>query len=393
MSDSSEDEISDEEVLGEVPKSAAGEGAKEAVTITIQEKRLTFDEASKCLNTLGKDESGMRYAYLKVTVTDRKLTDVRILTNFRHLLFVDVSGNYLNLQALQTFSGLPFLVQLYAQRNFVECALLKEMPYLQDLSLSRNQITITSGIEQRALEYLDLNFNQIYQMEFDSSLLPHLKLLELRGNYLFEVGGNIPESIEKLYLASNRISRIIESDLSKLRNLKVLHLRNNMLRKLNGFGPQLENLRYLNLRQNRITKVRQFRKLAALPCLDTLILTQNPVSGERAKKKERNSGEGGSEMGGEGDQASDEEDAEDEQEPTDPLRWIRIGILVLLPNLIRINKMIVSYDEREKAKMIYNERLAEIMAEESSEDELDPVTSTTEYLTELDEVEDEEGDM
>lgn len=37
----------------------------------ITEKNLTFEEASRCLNTLGKDESGMRYAYLMITATDR----------------------------------------------------------------------------------------------------------------------------------------------------------------------------------------------------------------------------------------------------------------------------------------------------------------------------------
>lgn len=42
----------------------------------VDPKTLSFDEASRCLSTLGKDESGSRYAYLMMTVTDRYLTSL-----------------------------------------------------------------------------------------------------------------------------------------------------------------------------------------------------------------------------------------------------------------------------------------------------------------------------
>lgn len=41
------------------------------LTKVIEEKILSFDEASRCLSILGKDESGSRYAYLMMTATDR----------------------------------------------------------------------------------------------------------------------------------------------------------------------------------------------------------------------------------------------------------------------------------------------------------------------------------
>nr|CAI5852003.1 unnamed protein product [Callosobruchus analis] len=62
-----------------------------------------------------------------------------------------------------------------------------------------------------------------------------------------------------------------------LPNLTVLNLRENNIRKLSGFSEHLVNLVYLNVRGNKITKVRQFRKLAVLPKLDTLILLDNPL--------------------------------------------------------------------------------------------------------------------
>lgn len=140
------------------PKSIPGEGATKYVfdqtdqfllAKVIEEKILSFDEASRCLSVLGKDESGSRYAYLMITVTDRyhkteksflcggknsflrKLTNVRTILNFKHVLFVDVAGNFLDLDALQVLTELPYLILLKADRNITESAALNPAPFLQ----------------------------------------------------------------------------------------------------------------------------------------------------------------------------------------------------------------------------------------------------------------------
>lgn len=95
------------------------------------DKKLTFEEASKCLHNLGKDESGVRYAYLMITATNRKLTDVSIILNFKHVLFLNLSDNFLNLDALQVLAKIPFLAMLKANRNRVESAALDQIPFLQ----------------------------------------------------------------------------------------------------------------------------------------------------------------------------------------------------------------------------------------------------------------------
>lgn len=68
--------------------------------------------------------------------------------------------------------------------------------------------------------------------------------------------------------------------MARLINLQILHLRDNNLRKLDGFSENLKMLWYLNLRKNYINKFRQFRKLRCLPKLDTIIVTDNPVIGK-----------------------------------------------------------------------------------------------------------------
>ena len=77
---------------------------------------------------------------------------------------------------------------------------------------------------------------------------PGLIHLELRGNKLENTNiGNNLASIQKLYLAKNEISSI---NLENFTNLQVLHLRDNKLEVLDGFGngEQLVNLNYVNLR-------------------------------------------------------------------------------------------------------------------------------------------------
>lgn len=72
--------------------------------------------------------------------------------------------------------------------------------------------------------------------------------------------------------------------MARLVSLKVLHLRDNDLRKLDGFSGDLKELWYLNLRKNNVNKFRQFRKLRCLPKLDTIIITDNPVAGGKIAK-------------------------------------------------------------------------------------------------------------
>ncbi|XP_045469596.1 leucine-rich repeat-containing protein 23-like [Harmonia axyridis] len=349
------------------PEAAPGEDALYKHFLmrgVIVPKILTFDEASKCLSNLGKDESGVRYAYLMLSATDMKLTDISKITCFKHVLFVDVSGNFLELGALQILCEMPFLILLKAERNKITSAALDPCPYLQVLVLNKNQICETDNIGQPYLETLDLSNNLIYEARFQSENLKELKQLELVGNQLVELAGQFPTSLEKIYLAQNRIHKIVASDLSKLVNLKVLHLRENKLHKLDGFTEDLKNLTYLNLRRNTVKQLKQLMKLRCLPKLETLILIDNPVM----NKKEA--------VGEEEEELEGEEDKKD---------YVRISILAMLPNLKRINKEVVRLEERDEAFFIGEEKIQEIMGEESSDEESILITTTdmtTEYTTE-----------
>ncbi|XP_050304039.1 leucine-rich repeat-containing protein 23-like [Anthonomus grandis grandis] len=350
--------------------------------VPIVDKSLTFEEASKCLNTLGKDESGVRYAYLMITATDRKLTEVSVVLTFKHVLFLDLSGNFLNLEALQVLQGMPFLILLRANRNRVESGALNAIHYLQVLCLNINKIEHTYDIAQPMLETLQLEFNQIFTAQFDSEKLPKLKELDLKGNHLMDLSGEYPQSLERLYLAQNKITRLNELALSKLTHLTTLHLRDNKIRKLNGFTEFLGQLTYLNLRSNSIMKLRQFRKLACLPKLESLVYTDNPLD---TKNKPV-------EIPGEGASEDDEEVyGEDGELRTVDVDLVRIGVLVLLPNLKRINKDMVTLQERDEAFLMHDQKIEQIMSEVSSDEETEPPTTT--YTSDVGDSETEEGDQ
>lgn len=103
------------------------------------------------------------------------------------------------------------------------------------------------------------------------------------------------------FQAENQIARIEPHTLDPLVNLKTLHVRDNLIRKLDGFPENLNNLHYLNVRKNKINKLRQLRKLQVLPGLRTLVVLDNPICPEEVK-----SGEGG-------DEEEDEDMEEEEQ--------------------------------------------------------------------------------
>lgn len=300
-----------------------------------------------------------------MNATDMKLTDVTKILAFKHVLFVDVSGNRLDQEALDVLADMPYLVLLKAERNVIGGASFRPMPYLQTLALGANRVADTRAISQPYLDALDLSDNAIARADFDGDL-PALKQLDLHGNRLDELGGALPTSIEKLFVAQNRIASIREMDVAKLINLKVLHLRANRLRKLDGFTKELANLRYINLRSNDVRSLRQFHKLRCLPKLDTLIVSDNPVSGLYVAPGE----------------ATEDEAVEDEEGASKSS--FRISLLVMLPRLERIDKIPVTAEERDEAFFIEDERYGEIMAEGSSEEDeiANGTAATTDYTTE-----------
>ncbi|PBC32759.1 Leucine-rich repeat-containing protein [Apis cerana cerana] len=278
-------------------------------------KALTQTEAGECLHTLGKCESGLGYAYLGLNASNRDLTDIRIIPMFKYVLYVNVSGNRLNNEALRVLSSMKYLLMLQADKNQVESAELDPMPYLQVLTLNNNKLNSTSGISHKFLECLELNHNNIEEITLNPYDLENLKTLEIGGNFLTTTNGIFFPGLIRLYLGENQIERL--EGLEILVNLKILHLRSNKISNLSGFDARCAKLNYLNLRNNEIAKISELEKLSCLPALETLVVMENPAIGEREMEEEA---------------------------------AYRQIVLAMLPNLTRIDKDAVLYDEKKEAK-------------------------------------------
>ena len=140
-----------------------------------------------------------------------------------------------------------------------------QLPYLQSASFSSNSITSTQGISHPMLGTLNLSGelvqilpptrascfqqigNKITQLEgLNQQNLPSLQFLDLHDNQLPSSAGIHLPSLEKLYLASNKLTRV--EGLEGLCKMTTLHLRQNQIATLDGFAPTMESLQYINLR-------------------------------------------------------------------------------------------------------------------------------------------------
>ncbi|XP_071574190.1 leucine-rich repeat-containing protein 23 [Temnothorax nylanderi] len=284
-------------------------------------RALTHSEAGECLHNLGKCVAQDEYAYLSMDASDRDLTDVSVILSFRHVRYVNVSGNRLTSEALRALEAMPYLQTLRTDRNRLTSAELKPMPYLQELALNRNELTDTSGIRHKNLERLELNHNDIRTVTIDFQILVSLRTLELRGNALISTAV-LPlaeiccPNLTRLFLAENQIEKI--EGLGELVNLKTLHLRGNRLANLDGFTERCRSLSYVNLRDNELLKISELRKLDCLPNLETLVVLRNPFLREKVEEREE--------------------------------EGYRRIVLTMLPKLKRIDKNPVLDQERNEAK-------------------------------------------
>ncbi|XP_008497387.1 leucine-rich repeat-containing protein 23 [Calypte anna] len=278
---------------------------------------LTEEVLKEGLSLLCKTSDGLAHAYVKFEAKLKDLTDISLLECFIHLRYVDLSEN--KLKDLSPLSNLTQLLWLKVDGNLLASACMQELPYLQILSFAQNRIKNMEGITHPLLANLSLKGNKIQTLlGLSHGQLFSLQILELRGNKIEKTAGlNLPK-LKDLYLAQNAIQSL--EGLEGLGQLTTLHLRDNQLETLDGFCSSMKCLQYLNLRSNRINNLKEVAKLQVLPSLQVLVLLDNPCS--------------------------------DEQN-------YRIEVLVLLPNLQRLDKELVEEDEQAEAKKISQERQEE----------------------------------
>ncbi|KAM5149051.1 nischarin isoform 2-T2 [Mantella aurantiaca] len=127
------------------------------------------------------------------------------------------------------------------------------------------------------LTTVDMSHNQMSCIDDSVKIVPQIEFLALSHNTISSI-----ENLQHLYnlthldLSYNKLSRL-ESIHSKIGNIKTLNLAGNLLESLRGLN-KLYSLVNLDLGNNKISQVEEIKTIGNLPCLETVILTDNPVT-------------------------------------------------------------------------------------------------------------------
>ncbi|XP_039723448.1 nischarin isoform X8 [Pteropus medius] len=129
----------------------------------------------------------------------------------------------------------------------------------------------------QALTTLDLSHNSISEIDESVKLIPKIEFLDLSHN-----GVLVVDNLQHLYnlvhldLSYNKLSSL-EGVHTKLGNIKTLNLAGNLLESLSGLH-KLYSLVNLDLSNNRIEQMEEVRSIGSLPCLEHVVLLNNPLS-------------------------------------------------------------------------------------------------------------------
>ncbi|XP_061593342.1 podocan isoform X2 [Cololabis saira] len=167
------------------------------------------------ISEIGHNDLTFLYTLTELNLSYNKLTSPKInreaFRKLRVLEVLDLSGNNLHTMPL----GLPRSLQVLEIKNnklrSIPDGALTGMEKLQKLILSGNQ----------------LKLNSVYQGAWMD--LSALTTLDLSSNQLTHIPSDLPESLEYLYLQSNRISSVPASAFEGTPNIKGIFLRFNRL--------------------------------------------------------------------------------------------------------------------------------------------------------------------
>ena len=115
--------------------------------------------------------------------------------------------------------------------------------------LDRLNLSCENNFFSHLLSFCDLfeTVNQISELcGLTVKNLPCLRSLDLHNNELTSTVGIKLPTLQKLYLAANKLTHL--DGLEQLKQLTTLHLRDNHISTLDGFAPSMDGLQYLNLR-------------------------------------------------------------------------------------------------------------------------------------------------
>ncbi|KAG9351003.1 hypothetical protein JZ751_024892 [Albula glossodonta] len=167
------------------------------------------------ISEINRNDLAMLYTLTELNLSYNKITSPRMhkeaFRKLRLLESLDLSGNKLHYLPLGLPKSLQVLKVKDNQLTSISDGALGGMTKLREINLSNNQ----------------LKLNSIYQGAWQQ--LSSLSVLDLSGNLLSHVPVDLPETLEYIYLQSNRISSVPASAFESTPNIKGIFLRFNRL--------------------------------------------------------------------------------------------------------------------------------------------------------------------
>lgn len=129
------------------------------------------------------------------------------------------------------------------------------------------------------LDSINLSGNELVDIDTSIKLAPNLKNLTLDQNQIRTITNLVTlPYLQTLSLCENWIEECPDSHLELGGNLVHLNLSQNRLTSLRGFR-KMYSLVKLDVSCNSIESIEEVDYVAALPCLEELVLTGNPIAG------------------------------------------------------------------------------------------------------------------
>ncbi|XP_065185046.1 protein phosphatase 1 regulatory subunit 7-like [Sycon ciliatum] len=187
----------------------------------------------------------------------------------------EVDFTHCGLTDLSVLQPLGKLEVVGARRNRISCIgdnLTQSAESLKEVDLYDNRVeAIEAAVESFTnLEILDLSFNRVRTLE--NLRLHKLKRLFIASNRISKINelGSVPE-LTVLELGSNRLRKL--EGMEELPKLEQLYVGRNKITSLQNLYP-LVNLTLLSIQSNRLTKI---EGLECLVNLDSLYLSHNGI--------------------------------------------------------------------------------------------------------------------